>query len=55
MGRIVIRLAILAASLALGLFAENAAAQEKTRPATASDFAGLFSLLDYPSGSQPTS
>ena len=41
------------ALLALGLSSPDSVAQDKTRPATASDFAGLFRLLDYPSQDQP--
>ena len=45
--------AMLAAALGLGLVVSPTIAQEKTRPATVSDFAGVFSLLDYPTGNQP--
>src|SRR5262245_52250233 len=44
---------MLAAAMGLGLVVSPSIAQEKTRPATASDFAGVFSLLDYPAGNQP--
>jgi len=51
MRRRVMCLAVLAAGL--GFLAPDSAAQDKTRPATAVDFAGIFRLLDYPPQDHP--
>ena len=40
-------------AVALGQAVPPASAQDKTRPATASDFIGVFRLLDYPQDAQP--
>ena len=46
------RLVFFVAALSAGM-AAAAIAQDKTRPATARDFVGVFRLLDYPIQSQP--
>jgi hypothetical protein len=51
MRRTLLCLAMSAACLALVV--ATLAAEDKTRPATASDFAGIFHLLDFPNQDQP--
>ena len=46
-------LAMLTLAAALSGIAAPAAAQDKTRPATAPDFTGVFRLLDFPVAEQP--
>jgi hypothetical protein len=46
-------LAVLIVALGLGGIAPEALAQDKTRPATAPDFTGVFRLLDFPLQEQP--
>jgi hypothetical protein len=43
---------ILVAAVSLGLVT-SASAQDRTRPASATDFVGVFRLLDYPMQAQP--